>query len=105
SGLQAASRSLRTRLERFLWENPPRSALAVTLEKALLHSCRYKLPWHKVREKLGYEPVVSFLEGCRRSLGWFAFAGYLVVTSALQHRHLNDDEALRHREAEAVGTL
>jgi len=105
SGLQAASRSLRTRPERSPWENPPRPAPAATLEKALLHSCRYKLPWHKAREKLGYEPVVSFSEGCRRSLGWLAFAGYPVVTPALQHRHRGDDEAPRHRETEAAGTL
>src|SRR5262249_47686863 len=105
SGLQVASRSLRTPPEPSPCEKPPRPAPAATLEKALLHSCRYKLPWQKAREKLGYEPLISFSEGCRRSVGWLAFAGDPVVTPALQHRHRGDDEAPRHRETEAAGTL
>jgi 2-alkyl-3-oxoalkanoate reductase len=60
-----------------------RSALpkpAPTLEKALLHRCRTKLPWRKARERFGYGPVVSFEEGCRRSVAWLAFAGYPVAS-------------------------
>ena len=50
----------------------------VTLEKALLHTCTYKLPWSKAEERLGYRPVVSFAEGCRRGVAWLEFAGYPV---------------------------
>jgi hypothetical protein len=96
---------LRPRPEPSPWEKPSPPTPTVSLEKALLHSCRYKLPWQKAKEKLGYEPVVSFSEGCRRSVGWLAFAGYPVVTPAFQHRHRSDDDAPRQPEAEAVGTL
>lgn len=47
-----------------------------TLEMALLHGCRYRLPWHKAREQLGYAPIVGFDEACRRTIGWLEFAGY-----------------------------
>ena len=50
----------------------------VSLEKALLHTCAYKLPWAKAEEWLGYRPVVSFAEGCRRGVEWLEFAGYPV---------------------------
>jgi nucleoside-diphosphate-sugar epimerase len=50
----------------------------ITLEKALLHTCGYKLPWSRAEECLGYRPVVSFAEGCRRSVAWLEFAGYPV---------------------------
>ncbi len=51
----------------------------MTEERALLHRCRYKLPSRKAEAMLGYEPEISFAEGCRRSVGWLAFAGYPVV--------------------------
>ena len=60
-------------------EQPPRPV--ATLEMALLHRCRYKLPYTKAARLLGYDPVVSFAEGCRRTIAWLAFAGYPVVTS------------------------
>ena len=50
----------------------------VTLEKALLHTCAHKLPWSRAEECLGYRPVVSFAEGCRRGVAWLEFAGYPV---------------------------
>jgi nucleoside-diphosphate-sugar epimerase len=52
-----------------------------SLERALLHRCRVKLPWDKARERLGYAPIVSFAEGCRRSVAWLEFADYPVVTT------------------------
>lgn len=55
-----------------------RSRPAVTLEKALLHGCRHRLPWRKAREQLGYAPVVGVEEAFRRTIGWLAFAGYPV---------------------------
>lgn len=54
-------------------------ASPVTLEKALLHTCAYQLPWSKAQRTLGYQPVVSFSEGCRRSVAWLEFAGYPVL--------------------------
>lgn len=54
------------------------AAPPVTLEKALLHTCAHKLPWFKAQQDLGYQPVVSFAEGCRRSVAWLDFAGYPV---------------------------
>jgi nucleoside-diphosphate-sugar epimerase len=50
----------------------------VTHERALLHCCRTKLPFAKAERELGYSPIVSFAEGCRRSIGWLEFAGYPV---------------------------
>ena len=50
-----------------------------TLEMALLHKCQYKLPYAKAKKILGYEPIISFSEACRRSIAWLAFANYPVV--------------------------
>lgn len=61
------------------WSMPAPTGPIVTEERALLHRCRYKLPWRKAETMLGYEPEISFSEGCRRSVGWLAFAGYPVV--------------------------
>ncbi len=61
------------------WQRPAQRSPTATLEKALLHRCRVKLPWTKARERLGYRPMVSFEEGCRRSIAWLAFAGYPTV--------------------------
>jgi nucleoside-diphosphate-sugar epimerase len=49
-----------------------------TLEIALLHRCLYRLPHTKAGLILHYHPIVSFSEGCRRSIAWLAFAGYPV---------------------------
>jgi nucleoside-diphosphate-sugar epimerase len=54
-------------------------SLNVTLEMSELHQCGYKLPHEKAEQLLGYKPIVSFAEGCRRSIGWLRFAGYDVV--------------------------
>jgi hypothetical protein len=43
---------------------------------SLLHTCAHKLPYQKAARLLGYEPLVGFREGCRRTIGWMAFAGY-----------------------------
>jgi hypothetical protein len=55
---------------------------AATLEMTLLYQCQYKLPDAKARQMLGYQPVVSFSEAIRRSIGWLAFAGYPVIGSS-----------------------
>jgi nucleoside-diphosphate-sugar epimerase len=55
---------------------------APSLEMTLLHGCRYRLPWRKAHEELGYSPVVTLDEACRRTIGWLDFAGYPVTTRA-----------------------
>ena len=52
--------------------------IAVTAERALLHCCETKLSFAKAHRELGYSPIVSFEEGCQRSVSWLAFAGYPV---------------------------
>ncbi|MDH5177672.1 MAG: NAD-dependent epimerase/dehydratase family protein [Gammaproteobacteria bacterium] len=47
-----------------------------TLEMDLLGRCDYKLPQSKAQALLGYEPIVRFDEGMRRTLGWLRFAGF-----------------------------
>jgi nucleoside-diphosphate-sugar epimerase len=55
--------------------------LDLSLEMCLLQSCKYKLPYTKAQHKLGYEPIVSYLEGMRRSIAWLSFASYPVVAA------------------------
>ncbi len=43
-------------------------------EIASWQSCRYRLPIEKARHLLGYEPQVTFTEGCRRTEEWLRFA-------------------------------
>jgi hypothetical protein len=42
----------------------------VTPEIAALQRCRWRLPNDKAVRLLGYDPPVTFAEGCRRSLDW-----------------------------------
>lgn len=77
--IRRALRALTPAPSRSPWRRPPRLALKPSLEKALLHTCSVKLPWTKARERLGFEPRISFAEGCRRSTAWLEFAGYPVV--------------------------
>jgi nucleoside-diphosphate-sugar epimerase len=55
----------------------------VPLEMAMLYRCAVKLPDAKARRILGYKPIVTFADGCRRTLGWLAFAGYPLVPDYL----------------------
>ena len=50
-----------------------------SLEMKLLYECQYKLPDTKARKVLGYQPIVSFHEAARRTIGWLTFAGYPVI--------------------------
>jgi nucleoside-diphosphate-sugar epimerase len=43
-------------------------------EIASWQCCRYRLPVEKARSLLGYEPQVTFFEGCRRTGEWIRFA-------------------------------
>ena len=60
------------------WSASDPAAPEVTLEMDLLGRCGYKLPDAKARALLGYEPIVGFDEGMRRTLGWLRFAGFPV---------------------------
>jgi nucleoside-diphosphate-sugar epimerase len=66
------------------WALPAPPQPVVTEEMALLYRCQYKVPFDKARERLGYEPIVSFAEGCRRTIGWLRFAGYPLVRQEWQ---------------------
>lgn len=57
----------------------PAGRVCPTLEMALLHRCRCRLPWTRARAELAYWPEVDFAEAWRRTVGWLAFAGYPVV--------------------------
>jgi nucleoside-diphosphate-sugar epimerase len=57
---------------------PEQPRFTITREMSLLYSCQYKLPYEKATRILGYQPLVSFQEACRRTIGWLAFAGYPV---------------------------
>ncbi len=58
---------------------PSKREPVVTQEMALLHQCQYKFPYDKAEKILGYQPIVSFAEGCDRSIDWLASTGYPVV--------------------------
>jgi len=60
------------------WTMPRPQQPVASLEMAMLFQCQYKLPHTKAAQRLGYEPPVSFSEGCRRTVAWLDFAGYPV---------------------------
>ncbi|NJM64424.1 MAG: NAD(P)-dependent oxidoreductase [Acaryochloris sp. RU_4_1] len=42
----------------------------VTEMMAILQQSEYKLPFEKAQKILGYEPIVTFKQGCRHSIDW-----------------------------------
>ena len=60
------------------WALAGKPAPMVTREMAELHQCQYRLPYDKAKRLLGYEPRVTFEEGCRRSIEWLRFAEFPV---------------------------
>lgn len=56
------------------WALPARPAPRITREMAELQRNRTKLSHAKAARQLGYEPVVTFAEGMRRSIEWLGFA-------------------------------
>jgi nucleoside-diphosphate-sugar epimerase len=62
------------------WSAGVPSAPQATLEMDLLGRCASKLPHARAQAVLGYEPVVGFDEGMRRTLGWLRFAGFPLST-------------------------
>jgi nucleoside-diphosphate-sugar epimerase len=51
-------------------EMAPQPQPVVTEMMAILQQSEYKLPFDKAQKILGYEPVVTFQEGCRHSIAW-----------------------------------
>jgi len=70
------------------WWHPlaraPAPGPTVSGEMALLYRCATRLPHAKAAAVLGYRPVVSFEEGCRRTLEWLDFAGFPVDAAYLK---------------------
>jgi nucleoside-diphosphate-sugar epimerase len=60
------------------WSLPLPSQPVASREMMLLYQCQYKLPHTKAEKMFGYQPVVSFAEGCDRTVAWLDFAGYPV---------------------------
>ena len=56
----------------------------ISLEMAMLYSCKYKLLHRKAARILGYQPPVSFHEAIRRTIGWLAFAGHPIKSERLE---------------------
>ncbi len=79
AAIKEATSSESTRPSAFASRQRP--APEVTLEMALLQSCRYKLPCTKAAKLLGYVPPVTFDQAMRRSIGWLSFADYPVKIS------------------------
>lgn len=44
----------------------------VTEMMAILQQSQYQLPFTKASQRLGYEPIITFDEGCTRSIEWLA---------------------------------
>lgn len=59
----------------------------VTEMMAILHQSRYQLPFTKAEKLLGYEPIVTFDEGCRRSTEWLKTCDRFrsIITSAANY--------------------
>jgi len=49
---------------------PPKPV--VTEMMAILQQSQYQLPFKKAEKLLGYEPIVSFEQGCQNSISWLA---------------------------------
>ena len=75
AALEALFKAPRPSPDEFSKPSPP----VATLEMSLLQGCQYQFPQTKAQKLLGYEPIVSFPEGCRRSIAWLAFAGYPII--------------------------
>jgi 2-alkyl-3-oxoalkanoate reductase len=55
----------------------------VTEMMAKLQQSQYKLPFSKAQKILGYEPIVSFDESCRRSIEWLRESKLIPSTSRI----------------------
>ncbi|HSR18088.1 MAG TPA: NAD-dependent epimerase/dehydratase family protein, partial [Ignavibacteriaceae bacterium] len=65
------------------WKFSTEHSPAATMEMALLYKCQYKFPYKKAKKVLGYEPIISFSEACRRTVEWLGYAGYPINDTLL----------------------
>jgi nucleoside-diphosphate-sugar epimerase len=77
------------------WEFPEPPQPRITQEMALLHQCRWRFPNDKARRCLGYSPIVTFEEGCRRSVRWLGFVGYPISLPRIE-QSASVMESIRH---------
>jgi nucleoside-diphosphate-sugar epimerase len=77
--VKAALWSLNQPAEQSRWSLESPARISPTLEMTLLQQCKFKLPSDKANQLLGYKPLVSFSEGCEKSIAWLKFAGYPIV--------------------------
>ncbi len=59
----------------------------VTEMMAILQQSQYKLPFTKAEQRLGYQPIVSFPEGCRRSMEWLIGANLVHLPHPSKPEH------------------
>ena len=77
--------ALRNRIRRLLGrplaeENSQEVPRRPSLETSLLQTCGYRFPTTKARRVIGFDPPITFDEGCRRTVAWLGFAGYPVTS-------------------------
>ncbi|MBE9135871.1 NAD(P)-dependent oxidoreductase [Nodosilinea sp. LEGE 07088] len=53
----------------------------ITEMMSVLQQSSYKLPLNKAKDMLGYEPIVSFNDGCQRSIKWLKGVNQLACMS------------------------
>jgi nucleoside-diphosphate-sugar epimerase len=58
------------------WSLPQPPPPAMTEELSLLQQSCWQIPLDRARQILGYEPLVPFAEGMRRSMEWLGFTGF-----------------------------
>jgi 2-alkyl-3-oxoalkanoate reductase len=51
---------------------PSAAPPVITEMMSILQRSEYQLPWTKAEQILGYQPIVSFQQGCDRSIEWLA---------------------------------
>lgn len=51
---------------------PSAAPPVITEMMSILQQAEYQLPWTKAEQILGYQPIVSFEQGCDRSIEWLA---------------------------------
>jgi nucleoside-diphosphate-sugar epimerase len=73
-GLKQGLKQLKSKRSQITSESAPTppviSQPVVTEMMSILQQSQYKLPFEKAEKLLGYQPIVSFQEGCDRSIEW-----------------------------------
>jgi 2-alkyl-3-oxoalkanoate reductase len=58
------------------WRARPANVPGVSVETAMLHSCRHRFTYEKARSGLGFVPPVPLDAAIERTAGWLEFIGY-----------------------------